>query len=538
VPRYSNALTENFDYLFPIGLSYISAALKVAKHDVDALNLNHYNGRIADLVSNRLNQKTYDFVGTGGNALAFSTIEEIISSAKSHSTKPKILLGGPIITTMPASIFKKFGIDFGVIGDGEETIVELLDAIEKKGDLRCVQGIIFREGKEIVTNENRLPKENLDTIPFPDYEGLEIQKQLDKSHSNILIWTSVLDKPRVYPILASRSCPFHCTFCYHWGNYRKRSLENVMAEISMAVDKYDINFLQLYDDCFSYDRKRLKDFCLELKNLMKVKNKNIKWFCNLIVNTVDRDMLCIMKDAGCVAVSYGFESFSPTVLKSMKKAITPKQIDFAFQETVKQKLHVAATFIFGDVAETSETSQETLNWWMVNARGQVRLTFVMPYPGSEIYERCVRKGFVKDEISFAKNWSGSYNYLNITDKMSDKEIAKLQMKIWRLTAKYSRYVVPSKCEISGSHCYSLTLKCPFCHEVVKYKNLYHYGANQMYTFELICRSCHQKFFAVSPIERLLMITSYFVPRWGSYFERARSDLGKAMQVLKVHARAN
>ena len=524
VPRYSDTLTEKFDYMFPVGLSYITAALKKAKHNVDALNLNHYSGSITDILSSKLSQKKYDFVCTGGNALGYLVIEKIVEVAKSHSTKPKIILGGPIITTLPKLIFSEFGIDFGVIGEGEETVVELIDAVIQNRTLEGVKGIVFREGNQVVITEKRNPIENLDAIPFPDFEGLEFEKQLNNSHCNFLIWTTILDNPRVYPLLASRSCPFQCTFCYHDSRYRKRSIQNIMAEINMAVDKYGINYIIIYDDCFSFDKERIKEFCSEIKNLMKMKEKDIKWFCQTMVSVVDKELLHLLKDAGCTVASYGFESFSPVVLKSMRKAIKPEQIDFAFHETIKQKMNVAATFIFGDIAETNETAKETLDWWVKNAEGQVRLAFVMPYPGSKIYDYCVQKGLIKNELLFVKN--GLSKYLNITNEMSNKDIEKLERKIWKLLIKHCKYVTPSKYEKTSPYTYNVSLRCPFCHEFIEYKNLYWKGSSLTFSFEVNCRKCFRRFFIVNWVQKIIIIGSYFFPRLGFYVDQTVTKMNK------------
>lgn len=500
VPRYSYKLIANFDYLFPMGLGYISAALKKAQYNVDALNLNHYSGNIEEVINNKLDQKKYDFVLTGSNALGYCVTEKIIEVTKKHSTRPKVILGGPILTTMPKLIFEEFGIDYGVIGEGEETIVELINSIVKNKNLKNVKGIIFSDGNQTVITERREPIEDLDTIPFPDFEGLEFKKQLDNAHSNFLVYTTVFDKPRVYPLLASRSCPFQCTFCYHDSKYRKRSIKNIISEINMAVDKYGINFILMYDDCFSLDKERVKEFCSEIKNIMKQKEKDIKWTCQFRVNVVDSDLLHMLKDAGCDILAYGFESFSPVVLKSMRKTIKPEQIDFAFRETVKNKINVQANFIFGDIAETNETTKETLDWWTKNAEGQIYLAFVMLYPGSQIYEHCIQKDIIKNELLFVKELSND-KYLNFTNNMSDKDIEKLNSKILKLQRKHLRYVIPSKIKKPEYNTFDLKVKCPYCNESIQYKNCYIVN-NRYFSFQVICRKCFMRFYVTSRIVKI------------------------------------
>ena len=116
-------------------------------------------------------------------------------------------------------------------------------------------------------------------------------------------------------------------------------------------------------------KKRLLEFCDGIKKLKSEISWDLKWSPQLTVHSVDGDLLKIMKEAGCELISYGFESFSPIVLKSMGKPITPQQIDNAIKETLKAKIAIQANFIFGDIAETKETAEETLNYWKNHCKG-------------------------------------------------------------------------------------------------------------------------------------------------------------------------
>ena len=170
-----------------------------------------------------------------------------------------------------------------------------------------------------------------------------------------------------------------------------------MNEIKGAIKKYDINALLIYDDLFSIDKKRLYDFCDEIKKEFQHTKKPFFWGCQLSVLNVNEEMLAKLKDSGCKVVSYGFESISDDVLKSMKKPITAEKIDNALKLTLKQGLAIQANFIFGDIAETKSTAYETLNYWKKNCLGQISLDFIQPYPGSEIYKHCLRKGIIKNK---------------------------------------------------------------------------------------------------------------------------------------------
>ena len=199
-------------------------------------------------------------------------------------------------------------------------------------------------------------------------------------------------------------------------------------------------------------------------------------------------------------ISYGFESYSPIVLKSMRKHITPKQIDFAFKTTVKHKMTIQANFIFGDVAETKETSESTLEYWKRNCEGQVWLDFIQPYPGSQIYSHCINKGLIKNNLEFIRTGLGKF-FINMTDNMSEEEFAELKRKISQLSQDYHRYIRPIS-KIKKGETHSVTVRCPFCKELNTYNhckitNRLNYG------FSVVCRSCYKRYQIVSLIQYII-----------------------------------
>ena len=271
VPRYSLTNVANYEYYLPLGLAYISASLKKAGHDVHCLNLNHLNGNSDELINNSLNNQQYDFVCTGNNALGYTITDIILTTARNHPSKPKTILGGPIVTSEPDLIFNALKPDYAVIGEGEEIIVELLEHIEKNKDLSNVKGIVyFNKENQITKTPKREPPSHLDTLPYPDFEGLGFNEWLNNLHPNMAFSYNVFDYPKVYPILGSRSCPFQCTFCYHEGKYRSRHLKNIMEEITFAVKKYKINLIVMYDEVFAIEKQKLYEFCKKINKLSRI----------------------------------------------------------------------------------------------------------------------------------------------------------------------------------------------------------------------------------------------------------------------------
>ncbi len=496
VPRYGLTNKKDYTYVFPLGLGYISSVLKEANYEVDCFNLNHFEGTTEFLINRQLNRKKYDFVCSGHMGIGYAAIEKIINATRKHKSRPKVIIGGALITSEPELMFKSLKPDFAVVGEGEKTIVKLLNCLGENKNPKKIEGIIYWDKGKVCFTPPRSVIENLDSLPFPDFEGLGFEEQL--KHTGNESGYHIFDYPRPYPILTSRGCPFQCTFCYHslGERYRKRSIKEVMKELEFGINKYKINLIAIYDDLFAIDRKRLFDFCKKIKKLIAKFPWEIQWTCQLTVRDVDKKMLETLRDSGCSAVSYGFESYSRKVLKSMKKNITPEQIDNAIKLSMGTGMSIQGNFIFGDVAETKQTAYKTLNYWKKNCKGQTQLGFIQAYPGSAIYKHSVSKGIIKNKLDFIKNKIRHTNWLNMTDEMTDQEILQLKKDILKARRKYSYYVLPSKIRRTKNKKYTLQAKCPFCKKTINYANT-SFNSKFYYTMNVSCRNCNMRFFIVS-----------------------------------------
>ena len=502
IPKYNLSINEDYTYTFPLGLAYISSAIKKTnKHSVTCLNLNHYSGTIEKLVTDTLNKEKYDLVCTGGNSLTYHSIKKITTTVQSHINSPQIILGGPIITSEPELMFNLLNPNFAVIGEGESTIIELLNCIEKKEDLEKINGIICKKNNQIIITKPRDPIKNIEFLPLPDFEAMEFEKYLDNAHCNDSWLNQAFDYPRSYPLLASRGCPFSCTFCWHAERYRARSIKDIMNELEIMVPLYKINYITMYDDCFSTNKERLYEFCKEIKKFSTKLSWDLKWCCQLLVNTVDEELLKTLKDAGCDNMAYGFESYSQKVLNSMRKPITPEQINKTLKATLKANIGIHGNFIFGDVAETKETAKETLDYWKSCPEAQqIVLGFIQPYPGSELYKHCFEKGIIKDKISYITEQMSPDAIVNMTNGMSDEEINELNKERLDTFRKYFHFVIPTSLHQTKKNIYEFDFKCPFCKEIVHYKNCF-IKNKFTYGFHLICRNCHMRSAVVSPMQK-------------------------------------
>ncbi|MBF0385318.1 MAG: radical SAM protein [Candidatus Omnitrophica bacterium] len=469
-------------YTFSLGIPYVSSYLKSKGHDISTLNANHYPGsKLGEI----LKANKFDVVATGGMFTHAEIIEDFIKNVRENSPQSKIVIGGPLASGDPQFTCEKLRPDYLVLGEGEQTMDGLLKALMSGSDIRKATGIAFYDNDNFVMTSPTPLISPIDSIPFPDYEGFEYGYYLDNYKEDTCSFQNIggaLYDRRNGVVTTTRDCVAKCTFCFRLmgGTYRARSQENVFKEIYYLREKYKINYIAFCDEMFASDKERVKSFCKELKLL------GMPWRCQLRVNIAEEELLKTMKDAGCSAISYGFESASPRVLKSMKKGITPEQIDRAVSAAVTAKLTIQANFIFGDPAETIETAKETIKFSRKYKKFNLGFGSILPYPGTELYYNLIRDNKIDDRWEFYLK--PGHKFYNMTS-LSDFEFDYLQMKIGvegHYRYRYSCGKVSSIRKV-GKNTFNLNVGCQHCGELNSAKNF-----NPNVGMEIICKQCFQR----------------------------------------------
>lgn len=504
VEPYDPNRTEPFmDYLFPLSLPSLSAYLKQHGKDVTCVNLNHKTGHIRDVVK-EMHPENYDIIFLGGLSLFYPHIKDTIKYIREFAPRTKIVVGGGIITAQPEIMFKLLEPDFGIIGEGEETALELVNYFEKGGNLNCINGLIFSDFRmpekkfKIIVTKPRPQIKDLDSLPFPDYESFDFFNHLDNVKPPTYYPFCVVDKPRYYPLLASRSCPFLCSFCMHpLGNkYYQRSVDNIMEELKLNVEKYNINVIIIYDELFTYNMDRLRDFCKKFKAYSDTRPEKLWFYCNTRVDNTTDEMMKLLKDSGAFLMTFGLESYSKTVLDSMKKHTTPEQIKTAITNARNNNLGVQGSFIFGDVAETMDTANETLNFlkkYHKTMGTAVSSVFIIPFQGSPIYKQCIREGIIDDEIKFieersVRGYIGG-DPLNMT-KINNSDFESLKDKVFTESITHGIYAKPERTWKVGSDTF-VEIKCPWCGKTSTLMNMPVPGRGLI--LNVGCRHCFYRF---------------------------------------------
>ena len=504
-PKMSRYLGGHYDV--QLGLAYISSTLKAKGHQITCVNLNHYSD--VSVIKEAVERGNIEVVCTGGQSPLYKQIKSIFDEVREYYPQIITILGGGIITAEPELIYKMISPTYGVIGEGEETIAELMEAVEFNNDVSKVAGVIFSDKDgNIIKNSPRAPIANIDQIPFPDFDGFDVEKFLDNQTGSDVYYLHSLDqRPRMLPIISSRGCPYLCSFCFHpiGTRYRQRSLDNFFAELDLLISKYNINCVNVFDELFAVKKERVYEFC------RRITEYNIKWLTQMRVNCVDEETLKSLKESGCIFISYGIESVSNAVLKSMKKAIKVEEINRALELTRKVGITIQGNLIIGDPAETSETVKENIRWVNEHPEYDIGLGFINTYPGTELYFRAIEKGLIKNKEDFLKVGGGALNLTEMPDDQFYKlplifEVNNRKTKIrnaGKIVSMSKTLAIKSK-----GNTYNFEICCPHCKCINKYRKFNILNEKHQST-SLVCKHCLQRYHMIPNLFFAKVLMNYY-----------------------------
>jgi len=411
---YDNA---SYIHWFPMGLGYIASVLQNHGIDVDIYNqdLHHYpDSHLTDF----LDKNTYDVIGysTVGGYYQYGKLISISNAINRSKNRPFYVLGGHGPSPEPEFFIKKTNADAIVIGEGEDTIIDLLSVLQKKKSLSEVKGIAYAaDGGEVILNERRPLIEDVDGISFPAYHLFPID------YYRLLRVPKLGNSDFAMPMLSGRGCTFRCNFCYRMDEgFRPRSVEVIVEEIQLLKKTYGIKHIAFADELLMSSVTRTEQICYGLKKA----NLNIEWSCNGRLNYARPDVLALMKETGCVFINYGIEAFDDAILKNMNKALTTRQIQKGVDATIRAGISPGLNIIFGNIGEKLETLEKGVKFLLeYDDLAQMRtIRPVTPYPGCDLYYYAIEKGLLKDCADFYENKHRNSDLLavNFTD-LSDEE---------------------------------------------------------------------------------------------------------------------
>lgn len=298
--RYSSAVGSVGGEQIPLGVYYLASYLRQNGYDVSATDAEALKLTDEDIL-HEIGKVLPDFVGISSTTVSFHRALWVANKIKNNFPDIKIILGGPHISSNINHAMGYDVFDYGVIGEGEITCLELLNAISNRSSLAQVKGIAFRDtNNQLIINPKREYISDLDTLPFPAYDLIP----------NISLYTPPPANYRTLPVInmiTSRGCPNHCTFCdrnVFGSRYRERSAINVVKEIEYLKENYHIKEIAFVDDTFLINTKRIR----EIFSLLQERSLHFYWSCMARINNVDLDFLRYLKENGCWNIAFGIES--------------------------------------------------------------------------------------------------------------------------------------------------------------------------------------------------------------------------------------
>ena len=343
-------------------------------------------------VAKKAKEFNADLIGISMFSFDFINTYKSIDKIKDLTGLP-IALGGAHISTVKEEALEKTKADYCITRDGEIPISKLCLGYP----LEEINSLIFRKGNEVIKNPIMKLNWALDDLPFPAYEKFEMERYIH-----------FIDK-RI-PLETSRGCPYSCTYCdvkVSMGQaFRPRSAKHIFEEFRYWYDK-GFRFFEFVDDVFTMDLKRSKEVC----QMILDSDMKFRWNCanGIRADRIDRELLTMMKDAGCEFVAYGLETGNPEMLRIIKKAITLEKATAGFELTKDVGLQFAVNFIIGHQEETYERAMESIKYAKSIPASYVNFSNMIPYPGTDVYkwieakEKEGRARFLVPKEEFLKN---------------------------------------------------------------------------------------------------------------------------------------
>ena len=331
-----------------------------------------------------------DIVGIGGLSTVYPYLFFLVPLIRELHPYAKIVLGGAVASSMKEKCFAKFDIDYEVIGEGEETMVELLREIQTTGNYNSIKGIGYKNDfGEVVFTEKRSLMSGLDKVPMFDDSFFPMESYLREANG-------------LFHIHTQRGCPFSCSFCFNnfrvvSSGVRYRPFEQVVDEIEFFKSKYGnkIKFYSLTGECVTADKEWIIGFCKEVLR----RNLKISYRVTSRVDTVDKEMLEWLKKSGCIRMLIGVESGSRKILKIMKKGSTPEKAKSAVSLSKKYIKVLEVNIILGYMGEDRDTLRETVDFCK-KLGVKPGVFFATAFPGTELYRMALERGKIKDEEEY------------------------------------------------------------------------------------------------------------------------------------------
>jgi anaerobic magnesium-protoporphyrin IX monomethyl ester cyclase len=412
----------------PLGLCYLGAELLEKGHNVKIVDCAAENIGVQEVIA-EMEKYSPAVVGVTSATVSYIAGKSVLEAVKKAHPNIVTILGGAHISAIPLEAMKDCSAaDIGVVGEGEQTLLEIVSRIESHQSLDTVEGTVARVNGDVIQNPARKAP-NLDEMPFPARHLLKDLRMYSHTPFRGARFTTTM--------ITSRGCPFNCGYCdqsVFGRRWRAHSADYVLKELQSLKEEYGVEFISFEDDNFLLSKKRTVEICRKIIDA----NLNLGWSCLGRANEVDDEVLALMKKAGCRTVYIGVESGSPRILELIEKKLSIEDTARGIRLIKKHGMSVTGSFILGLPTESKEEMDMTVKLALSLPLDGVTFFIFTPYPNTPIRELAKSHGFVSEDW---RHYSGHPGVLPfIPAGMKEKDLLDYQAAAYRKFLMRPRYL--------------------------------------------------------------------------------------------------
>ncbi len=370
-----------------------------------------------------------EYVGISATTSSFPDGVRIAQTIKKNFPDVTIILGGVHISALRERSMKVYPeIDFGVVGEGEEALLSLIESDHT--NLDDIPGLLYRDGEDIVFTGYRTSRIDMDALPFPAYEKLEGYPEKYK--------LPIFNYPRVpnTTAITSRGCPYGCAYCDRsvFGPvFNCNSAEYMFNLVQYLRKKFGIRHINFYDDVFTLDRERIVEFCTRLINA----DMDFTFNCASRAEQLDTELLRLMKRAGCWMISLGIETGDPELLESVRKNADLERISDTVHAIKYAGIRVKGLFMLGLPGETEQSIDRSIEYCLSLPLDDFNLAKFTPFPGTPLYKN------IRDYGEFNEDWElmNCLNFVFVPRAFTRERLEARYREFYRRFFKRSRVLL-------------------------------------------------------------------------------------------------
>jgi radical SAM superfamily enzyme YgiQ (UPF0313 family) len=432
-------VSRDIAFTFPLSYAYLAGYLKEKGEEVRLL----FKNKPTTALVKEIMALNPVIVGFGSLYPELKEIKEFIEMLDAQGREFPVVIGGQMVSPTPEFSVKITGADFGIVGEGEITLYQLVRRLRENKNLCSLSGLVYNDGNQIISNGSGEYIEDLSFLPPIPYELFPTEKWLEIGRW----YTENVPQPhwryrdRVINVHGGRGCPFKCNFCYHHSKPRYRPIGIMLKEASSALERFNANMLYFSDDLVLATPKRARELVEGLREI----NRKIEYSISArfdCLEKIDNELLQEMKDTGCRIMGLGIESGSDRMLKIIGKNTTSERILIQLERLKKVGILPTVSIMIGQDTETSADVEDSIDLVRKSVRCnpniQYNFTITTPFPGSMLYSKIFKEGILKSDKEFYDKYFSvshkSHDWSQVVNlsAMDEEEIQEMYRKIWKV----------------------------------------------------------------------------------------------------------